>query len=182
MNSLIRASKTGQVGHIWERSAALDNEIAKINLKGRGRLKMPTKQWRNFSNVCEVRKPAPYQTFISVFGSGDRNDIDDDSLELSIEQVLTLLNGRVTTQVWRSAGNEKGFYFKTFYKRSKKMEDVFTGMYRSVLGREISETERKKLIKFTKTKYAKKEKRFRKELFEDLLWSMVNSDEFIHIY
>ena len=181
LNSLIRISDEKQIDHIWERSASLTDDIREMKLVGRGRLKKPKQQRRGFTNTCEVMKPARYSTFVSIFGSGERNDIDDDSNELSIEQVLAMFNGRVTSQVWRRAGQKNSAYFK-LYERTNSMDAVVEAMYQRILSRDITPYEKKRFAKFTKSRFDRKRRRFRRNLIQDLSWSMMNSDEFIHIY
>ncbi|MBL8022195.1 MAG: DUF1553 domain-containing protein [Leptospirales bacterium] len=186
MNSLIRASQMQTIGDIWEqrRLIPIDDEgkLHDIDLKGIGKVKVPTSNQRDFSSSVEVQRPVNYDTFLAIFGSGPRRDISDDDNSLSIEQVLALMNGRLTGRiVWDFGSNKNSFIYQE-YQRSKDMDAVMDLMYMSTLSRHILPEEKAELKKMTQNKYVTTvDDNQNVAIMNDLIWAMINSQEFLHV-
>ncbi|WP_411824120.1 DUF1549 domain-containing protein [Leptospira sp. 'Mane'] len=179
LNSLIKASNTLSLGGIWERKIVpLDDlgNLESIDLSGMGTVRIPKDQPKDISTSIEVERPAPYQSFLAVFGSGSRTDIDDDFSEITIEQVLTLLNGRVTGKItWDFGGNDS--FPKKKFDETKSMASTMDHVYFTLLGRHMHKPERDVLVK----QLLKPDNVYDREILQDLSWAILNSQEFLHV-
>jgi hypothetical protein len=179
LNSLIKASNTLSLSGIGERKLIpLDNlgNLEEIDLSGMGTIRVPKDQPKDISSAVEVEHPAPYHTFLSVFGSGNRVDISDDFSEITIEQVLTLLNGRVTGKLtWEFGGNDS--FPKKKFDETKSMINTLDFIYFTLLGRHMHPTEQKNLLK----QLVKPDQNYDREIIQDLCWAILNSQEFLHV-
>ena|GEM_PF-1152832 len=184
MNSLIKGSFAMTISDIRERRIALASSIpdlSKINLKGLGALKSPSPNQRDFSSAAEVERPVRYNSFLAVFGAGPRIDIADDEMAPTIEQVLTLLNGRLTNRLAQNFAR-KGSYIHQYYQKEGNIQDAANAIFRSLLSRRMSDAEWQRIQTLTTTDLAGNRKdRFNQEALQDLIWSIFNSQEFIHI-
>lgn len=179
LNSLIRVSDLQKISNIRERNLSwLTNLMGQkpYDLTGTGSVRIPTDNLKEFTNAVEVERPAPYHTMLSVFGSGPRVDISDDVEELTIEQMLTLMNGRVVGKLVWDFGN-KDSLVKQEFDQLKSMNQVIDNLYYRLLGRLPSNGEKEKL----KTLMAKPDNVFDKDLLQDIFWALLNSQEFQHI-
>ena len=184
MNSLIKGSFAMTVSDIRERKIQFSQttpDLARINLKGLGALKSPKQNQRDFSNAVEVERPVHYNSFLAVFGAGPRIDIADDEKSPTIEQVLTLLNGRLTNRLARDFARQ-GSYIHQHYQKEGSIQDAANAIFQSLLSRSLSDAEWQKIESLTTTSLAGNRKdRFNQEALQDLIWSIFNSQEFIHI-
>lgn len=182
LNTMLRASGQATVGHVWERSLAnLNPGAGTPDLSGVGEILKPRQDMRDLANAVEVPRPAHSNTFLAVFGAGERTDVDDDSGEPTIDQVLTLLNGRVTAQIVRSAAAE-GSWLRTEFANHQDMLRTIDAIYLSMLGRHPSEVELTELQNMISTRFQPGAAGFNEGLVQDLIWSMIQSQEFIHVY
>ena len=172
-NSLVQGTRQKTLLAMNERSNSND-------FKGSGALLFPVEKQRKFENSCQVGRPTRFNNFLSVFGAGDRNDIDDDNHEITIEQVLTLMNGRVSSNVVRNIG--KNDDYARLYDKEKKMLPVFALLFRSLLSRNMTESEKAMLNKMSQSRLHAGRKGFKREMLQDLAFSIINSDEFVHLY
>ncbi|MCR9143807.1 MAG: DUF1549 and DUF1553 domain-containing protein [bacterium] len=190
-NSLLRGTRTQQTAQIWERAHKIELESNKasraeelrreVDLKGIGGLKGPTeKKRREFSNACEIPRPAHERTILAIFGEGNRNDVDDSSTTPTIDQVLVLLNGRMTGDIIRRYG-DKNSWIRKDYMDHKDIGRTLDTVYRSLLSRPISQAERDKLMPMATSKF-KRDRDFNQSLVQDLVWAVVMSQEFVHVY
>lgn len=185
VNSLIRASQMQTIGDIWEqRRFPVDEsgQMQNIDLSGIGALKFPVNPQKDFSSAAEVNRPADYNTFLAIFGAGPRRDIEDDEKEISIEQVLTLMNGRLTGRiVWDYAQNKNSYIYQE-YQKSKSLEASFELMYLSTLSRRMTKDEKSALMKLTRNRYVTQmDDAQNAAAMNDLIWALLNSQEFIHV-
>lgn len=184
MNSLIKGSQALKVGDIWERRIIPIDEsgnLEDIDLAGMGAVRAPVPAQRDFSSSAEVERPAHYNNFLAVFGAGPRMDIADDDPTLTIEQVLTLMNGRLTGRLaWEYAGNDS--FIKQAYDKNQRMEDAYNAVFRSLLTRNMSEAERTAIMRLTASRIGGRQNQgYNREALQDLLWSLFNSQEFLHV-
>ncbi|BDA77198.1 hypothetical protein LPTSP3_g01280 [Leptospira kobayashii] len=179
LNSLIKASNTLSLSGIWERKIVpLDDlgNLESIDLSGMGTVRTPKDQPKDITTAIEVERPAPYHSFLAVFGSGSRTDIDDDFSEITIEQVLTLLNGRVTGKItWDFGGNDS--FPKKKFDETKSMTKTMDHIYFTLLGRHMHKSEQDVLIK----QLLKPDNVYDREILQDLSWAILNSQEFLHV-
>ncbi|XDD54376.1 DUF1553 domain-containing protein [Leptospira sp. WS4.C2] len=179
LNSLIRISDLQKISNIRERNLSWLTDLMgqkPYDLTGTGSFRIPTDNLKEFTNAAEVERPAPYHTMLSVFGSGPRVDISDDVEELTIEQMLTLMNGRVVGKLVWDFGN-KDSLVKAEFDQLKSMDQVIGNLYYRLLGRLPSNGEKQKI----KTLMVKPDNVFDKDLLQDIFWALLNSQEFQHI-
>ena len=185
MNAMLRGTHMKEIGWMGERAVNLPTPGTTapqaLNLTGVGALKRPMEKSRKFTNACQIPRPIRYNSFLSVFGEGDRNDLDEYETTPTVDQVLALLNGNVSTQVWRNAGKKESFFAKE-YARTKDMLGTMNTVFESLLGRPMNADERERMQLMTSSKYQRKQNQFDRAAVEDLVWSIVNSQEFLHIY
>ncbi|WP_439957294.1 DUF1553 domain-containing protein [Leptospira ellinghausenii] len=179
LNSLIRVSDLQKVGNIRERNLSFFTNLIgqkPYDLTGVGTIRLPLDNPKEITNAVEVERPAPYHSILSVFGSGQRVDISDDISELTIEQMLTLMNGRVVGKLVWDFGNNQSLV-KAEFDQSKSMNLVIQNLYFRLLGRFPTKAEIEKI----KTYQTKPDTVFDKDLLQDLFWALLNSQEFQHI-
>ncbi|XDD46657.1 DUF1553 domain-containing protein [Leptospira sp. WS39.C2] len=179
LNSLIRVSDLQKIGNIRERNLSFFTNLMgqkPYDLSGIGKVRIPLDNAKEFTNAVEVERPAPYHTLLSVFGSGQRVDISDDISELTIEQMLTLMNGRVVGKlVWDFGSNQS--LVKAEFDSSKSMNQVIQNLYFRLLGRLPFKGELEKI----KSYQTKPDTVFDKDLLQDIFWALLNSQEFQHV-
>jgi hypothetical protein len=182
-NALLVATQIGSVKNINER--ALENanllKAEYANLKGVGYPRLPREKNREYMAACEIERPAPRNSFLSVFGAGDRNDVEDDDSEPTLEQVLVMLNGQLTRNLTREA-TKKDSYFEKSYVESLGNRSLTAAAFLAVLTRPLTDSEWEKIRDATEPRFLKGQKKYSKEFAADLLWSLVNSQEFIHVH
>lgn len=184
MNSLIKGSFAMTVPSIRERKIPVTPrmpDLSRVNLQGLGSLKGPKQNQRDFSHAVEVERPVHYNSFLAVFGAGPRVDIADDEMAPTIEQVLTLLNGQLTNRLARDFARN-GSVIHQYYQKNGEIQDAANAIFQSLLSRPMQEGEWQKIQSLTTSELAGNRKdRFNKEALQDLIWSVFNSQEFIHI-
>jgi len=179
LNSLIRVSDLQKVGNIRERNLSFFTNLMgqkPYDLTGVGTIRIPLDNPKEIANAVEVERPAPYHSILAVFGSGQRVDISDDISELTIEQMLTLMNGRVVGKLVWDFGNNQSLV-KAEFDQSKSMNLVIQNLYFRLLGRFPTKGEIEKI----KSYQTKPDTVFDKDLLQDLFWALLNSQEFQHI-
>lgn len=179
LNSLIRVSDLQKIGSIRERNLSfLTNLLGQkpYDLTGTGKVRIPLDNPKEFTNAVEMERPAPYHSMLAVFGSGQRVDISDDLSELTIEQMLTLMNGRVVGKLVWDFGNNQSLV-KAEFEETKSMNQVIQNLYFRLLGRFPSKGEIDKI----KSYQTKPDNQFDKDLLQDLFWALLNSQEFQHV-
>lgn len=178
-NSLLTATRISSVKNISERSVS-DLRADFTNLKGNKPPRAPVEKNRDYSAACEIERPAPRNSFLAVFGAGDRTDIEDDDAAPTLEQVLVLLNGQLTRNLVRETAKE-GSYFEKQYDESRGNRSVAEAAFIAVLNRPLAEDEWQKISDLTEPKYLKGKRKYSKDFTADLVWSLINSQEFIHV-
>lgn len=182
-NSLLTATQISSVKNINERTMADAREIKAefSNLTGLAQPRVPREKNREYAAACEVERPAPRHSFLSVFGAGDRNDIEDDETDPTIEQVLVMLNGQLTRNLTREA-TQNGSYFERAYNESIGNRSIAEAAFLAVLARPLTEAEWNKIREATEPRFLKGGTQYSKEYAADFLWSLINSQEFIHVH
>lgn len=108
--------------------------------------------------------------FAQVFGFDPSEPRDE--LKSTIPQALMMMNGReIAGQI--NARNSRTALGKLMLE-IKKDEDLVAELYLRVLAREPSKAEIKTAIDYVR------QVRNREEAFEDILWALINSTEFLH--
>ncbi|MFO1470455.1 MAG: DUF1553 domain-containing protein [Turneriella sp.] len=182
-NSLLTATQISSVKNINERAMSEAREVKAeyANLTGVATPRVPREKNRDFAAACEVERPAPRNSFLSVFGAGERNDIEDDETDPTLEQVLVMLNGQLTRNLAREA-TQNNSYFEKLYNESLGNRSVAEAAFLAVLTRPLTDAEWNKIREATEPKFLKGSKKYSKEYAADFLWSLINSQEFIHVH
>ncbi|MBN8222131.1 MAG: DUF1553 domain-containing protein [Spirochaetes bacterium] len=178
-NSLLTATRISSVRNISQRSLS-ELRADFTNLKGMKTTRAPVEKNRDYSAACEIERPAPRNSFLAVFGAGDRTDIEDDDAAPTLEQVLVLLNGQLTRNLVRETAKD-GAYFEKQYDESRGHRSVAEAAFIAVLNRPLAEDEWKKISDLTEPKYLKGKRKYSRDFTADLVWSLINSQEFIHV-
>lgn len=181
MNSLIRGSQIGKIPHIWERSLNLFSNKSIPNLNGVGQVSEPKKEQKDFGKACEVNRPSHINTFLAIFGSGDRDDIDDNHYDvITIEQIFTMMNGRMTGFAsWE--GGKKNAYFSQQFEKNKNMMETINLAFLALLSRPMSPEERAKIERRSFSRLGPKDREFKEQIMQDILWAIINSREFQYV-
>ena len=177
MNSILRASGSLDVktGDLRERSIAGADRFS-----GRGELLKTEENAKEIQNAYQVPRPADDRSILAVFGSGDRMDIADDDKSITVEQVLTLLNGRFTGRLSWDYG-KAGSAVAATYDRTKDMNQVYDSVFLSVLSRPAKVEEKERLRALSAEKVGREKGEYRPEFLQDVVWAMFNSQEFLHV-
>jgi hypothetical protein len=148
----------------------------KIDLKGKGALRVPDKDQKDIKFASQMERPPRPNQFLAIFGSGNRTDVDDDHSEITIDQVLTLMNGRLTGKAAWDFGGKDSQSVKNF-EASKSMSSVVNDPFIILLGREMKEKERALLL----SNLPKGDGHFERQILQDWVWAIMNSQEFLHV-
>jgi hypothetical protein len=111
----------------------------------------------------------PRRQFTAAFGYDPSSRRDE--VQSSIPQALAMMNSPLISGALRGTGNTM------LARKLAAVKDdgaLVQELYLRVLGREASQSELTTCLQFTK------EVNNRTEAFEDVLWSLVNSAEFLH--
>jgi len=115
-----------------------------------------------------LQSPAPIGHLIREFGGSDREQIENANKSASATQVLNLLNGFVETRLLKN----KNFEVIKAIESEKSLSDKITVGYKYILNREPSAKEIKIFTDNIKdTKYA----------YKEIIWTLINTHEFIFI-
>lgn len=176
-NSVLRAGGALEIktGELRERSVESTS-----GLMGRGRVLFPQENQKVYANAFEIPRPADERSILSVFGSGDRVDITDDDRTITVEQVLTLQNGRFTGRISWDYG-KPGSAVHQEYERTKDLNQAFNLVYRSMLARRMKDSEKTVLAGVAAMRIGREKGDYRPELMQDLVWGIFNSQEFLHV-
>jgi len=148
----------------------------KIDLKGKGQLRIPDKVQKDIKLASQMERPARPNQFLAIFGSGNRTDVEDDHTEITIDQVLTLMNGRLTGKAAWDFGGKDSQSVKNF-EATKSMNSVVNDPFIILLGRDMKDKERELLI----ANLPKGDGHFERQILQDWVWAIMNSQEFLHV-
>ena len=122
---------------------------------------------KDFRRASEVGSPAPASHFLRRFGQSDRQIIDGASTEASVPQALTLLNGKVEDYLTLNTVSA----INRNIAAAKTHQDKVKTAFLSILNRFPESDE---LTLFTK-RFEEDPEQARK----DMVWVLVNSNEFL---
>jgi hypothetical protein len=123
---------------------------------------------RNSVRASELSSPAPIGHLIREFGGSDREQIENSHKQASATQVLNLLNGFVETRLLKNKNSE----IVKQIQSQNNLEDKVQVAFKSILNREASISE---------LKLFKSSLKQGKEVYKEIVWTLVNSHEFIFI-
>ena len=164
------------MGNAHERALAQ----SEATLSGQGALLLPQEKQNAFQNSCQIPRPVNQGTFLAVFGSGDRNDIDDDVKETNMAQILTLRNGNMTRQILNQMLKKEGPLCAEHSRGG--MQSVFNHLFLQFLSRPANAGEMEVWQKLSVNLSPKRTTDFDRAAAEDLIWSLLQSPEFLYVY
>ena len=110
----------------------------------------------------------PPTHFLRMFGQADRDQIQNGNREISISQHLAMINGFAEKRV---INNPESVLMQNLKGCSSTNEQIETA-YLSVLARFPRETE--------SSQWLDDVSRYGEESVKDLIWTLINSTEFVH--
>ncbi len=129
----------------------------------------PSQRQRELQRASELKLPAPNGHFLRQFGQSDHEQIDGAHTEPSVPQVLSLLNGAVETALVQNPEALLNRQLTRAKNAGEKIELAFL----AVLGRKPTKSERGVWIEDFRSN--------KKRATGDLLWTLVNSHEFLFV-
>ena len=123
---------------------------------------------RNSVRASELTSPAPIGHLIREFGGSDREQIENAHKQASATQVLNLLNGFVETRLLK---NKNSAIVKEIQSQ-KNLEDKIKTGFNAILSRNPSASE----LKLFKSSLKDSE-----VVYKEIVWTLINSHEFIFI-
>jgi hypothetical protein len=151
-------------------------DFSKLDLKGRGKISFPDREKKDASKAAEMERPPRPDQFLAVFGAGGRTDVADDHTEITIDQILTLMNGRLVGKASWEFGGKNSQSQETFEK-TKSMQAVVNESFLILLGRELNNREKELL----RTSLSRGDSFFDRAILQDWVWAILNSQEFLHV-
>ena len=130
-----------------------------------------------FTRASELPSPAPAKHFLREFGQSDRAVIDNSSLEPSIPQVLSMMNGLLEKSVCRDPNSLLMLQATQARSSTECIETVFLTM----LSREPSRKELQAWRPNFDAAVRRSGQSAMVDTFSDLIWTIANSNEFIFL-
>ncbi|MBU62193.1 MAG: hypothetical protein CMI26_06790 [Opitutae bacterium] len=121
------------------------------------------------ARASEIGSPAPVGHLVREFGGSDREQIQNSHRDASVTQVLSLLNGYVEKKILK---NKKSEILLNLGK-SENMEDKINTIFYTIFNRKPDAREERDSKDFVK--------KFGDDAYPDLIWTLVNSHEFIFV-
>ena len=126
---------------------------------------------RYYQRAADTQSPAPAGHFLREFGQSDRETIDNSNVDPAVTQALSLMNGFIETRI---ANNPNTVLMKNAVQQ-KSVRAGIDSVFLTMLSRNPTARERKTWENdFRKIKN-------NREAAADLIWTLVNSSEFIFI-
>jgi hypothetical protein len=130
-------------------------------IKSSNEYDIPWKKYsRNFVRASEVDSPAPNGHFLREFGAADRVSIQSGNRHATVPQLLSLLNGNI----YRDIVNANSVLMLHLAKHKEDKVKQIKIIYLSMLCRQPTEQE----IEL-----------FKPELIQDIVWTIINTKEFL---
>jgi hypothetical protein len=121
------------------------------------------------ARASEIGSPAPIGHLVREFGGSDREQIENSHRDASVTQVLSLLNGYVEKKILK---NKKSIVLQNLGK-VENMEDKIDTIFYTIFNRKPDSREERDSKDFVK--------KFGDDAYPDLIWTLVNSHEFIFV-
>ena len=147
----------------------LDQQTREIWLeRERDQLKDFQEVARQMARAIDLSSPARRGHFLRDFGQSDRDIIDNSSSHASVPQSLYLLNSPLAVAI----ANRNSVLGSELDRAISPIEKISV-IYRTMLTREPTERETNRIL----TDY----QQYGDETFEDLVWALLNSRQFLFI-
>ena len=122
-----------------------------------------------YKRASELPSPAPAKHLLREFGQSDRETIENANTDPAVTQVLRLMNGFVDSQI----GKDPNSVLTRNVLMADDENEAIEAIYLTMLSRQPTKSEkriwRKDFAKDSKTAYT------------DLVWTLINSNEFIFV-
>ena len=132
-------------------------------------------KYGQFARASELSSPAPANHFLREFGQSDREVIDNASLEPSVPQVLSMMNGMLEKSICR----DRNSLLMQHALQSESSQECIETVFLSMLSREPTRQEIKIWRPDFDTAAKIRNQNKMQETFADLIWTIANSNEFI---
>ena len=140
--------------------------IKRADMVSRLRSGMTNGQYRRAS---ELPSPAPAKHFLREFGQSDRETIENANTDPAVTQVLRLMNGYVD----KTIGNDPNTVLVRNALETQSDNEAVEAIYLSMLSRRPTSKEMRIWRKDFESN--------RRTAFTDLIWTLINSNEFIFV-
>ena len=123
------------------------------------------------SRAVEIADGSTTNYFLTTFGRATRETVCscEVSMAPNLSQALTLINGDIVQGKIQNGG-----VVRKMMDAKKSPEEIISDLYLRTLNRAVSPDERQKLISYLGDKPEDKQKGL-----EDVLWALLNSQEFM---
>jgi len=145
-----------------DRIKAMETELKQLNDKSR-------KSEGRFRRASELGSPIPAGHLARMFGSSDREQIENSNTEAVVTQVLSLINGYVETDI---IARQNATLIKEM-QQARTVNDKLDTVYISMLTRKPTRNETTDWLRILKAGG--------KDTHKDLIWTLANAHEFIFI-
>ncbi|MCM8535160.1 MAG: PSD1 and planctomycete cytochrome C domain-containing protein [Lentisphaeraceae bacterium] len=122
-----------------------------------------------FKRASELRQPTPIGHFMRLFGQADRETVEDQWINPTVPQSLTLLNGPLFDYI--TAPNSK---FMKQLKQSKLTEDKVRSIFTATLSKRPSQDQLDESISLLNQSSGSED-------YKSLIWGLLNTRQFLFI-
>jgi hypothetical protein len=122
---------------------------------------------RNWLRSAELPSPAPRGHYLREFGQSDRETIENANYDASVPQVLALMNSQLLPQVL-----ERYSQLMLTVNKAPYPDDKVDAIYMTLLSRKPTTAEKEKWIKAQEKGLTD---------FEDLVYALINTQQFVFI-
>ena len=145
-------------------------KIERTEVVSKSRVALPNSNYRRAS---ELPSPAPAKHLLREFGQSDRETIENANTDPAVTQVLRLMNGFVDQQIGKDVNSVLTRNALSALNDGGNQHDSIEAVYLTMLSRFPTDAEKEMwFVDFQENK---------KEAFTDLVWTIVNSNEFIFV-
>ena len=145
------------------------DRIKELETELKQRYEKNRKSEGRYRRASELGSPIPAGHLARMFGSSDREQIENSNKDAVVTQVLALINGYVETDII----NRSNAKLITDMKNANTINDKLDTIYLSMLTRPPTRTETTDWLRILKAGG--------KDTHKDLIWTLANAHEFIFI-
>ena len=169
-DSLMRKLRQARKKRDGETARKLQVEISKLGNEYR-----QLRNQRNYLRASEMQSPAPPGHFLREFGQSDREVIDNANTEPAVTQVLSMMNGYVEQRIARDPNS----LLMQAALQTNSPDECTEVVFLSMLNRHPTSQELQVWNAEFNDAYARKDTQHIRETYNDLIWTLANSNEFI---
>lgn len=162
--ALRKAERKGQENRVQQLRA----ELEELGIDPDDPRRNARKKASSLARASDLPSPAPDDHFLRMFGQSDREQIEASFDSANVPQVLALLNGFVEDEVL-----QEGSALSDIIEGQSTDRDRVRVAYRSILGRDPNTAEQ--------NAWKADVSRYGERVIDDVVWTLVNSHEFLFI-